>query len=334
MKAFVMCAGLGTRLRPLTLNTPKPMMKISNKPLLLNTFDILKQAGIKDIVINLHSYPEIIKNYFKEGADFGVKIGYSFEQKLMGTAGGLGKVRENFKNETFVVMSGDGLVDIDLPEVIKFHQSKKALATIVLKRYNTKLKYGVVFVDGKTKKITKFVEKPELKDIYENRVNTGIYILEPEIFKYIPDGEFYDFGNNVWPELMKNNIPVYSYEMDGYWCDIGDLDAYKMAQKDVLDGKMRFNKSFVMAENCYNDVEIEKPSAVGKNNKFGKNVKIKKCSVVGDNCNLDENVVIENCILGNNVKIGKNTRLADCIVMDNSCVGKDMSVSNGIFTRL
>jgi mannose-1-phosphate guanylyltransferase/phosphomannomutase len=327
-----MCAGLGTRLRPLTLDTPKPMMKISNKPILLNTIDILKQADVKDIVINLHSHPEVIENYFKDGTDFGVKIKYSFEKKLMGTAGGLSVVRKYFMDDTFVIMSGDGLVDIDLKEAIKFHKSKKSIATIVLKRYDTKLKYGVVFSDNKTHKITKFVEKPEIKDIYENRVNTGIYILEPQIFDFIPEDKFYDFGNNVWPELMKNDIPVYAYEMHGYWCDIGDLDAYKIAQKDVLDKKLTLSHSFYQAENEKDQkVFFEEPVSIGENNKFDENVSIKKYSVLGNNCKVKANVIIENSILGNNVEIGENTHLSNCIVMDNAIVGENMFVNNGIF---
>ena len=328
-----MCAGLGTRLRPLTLDTPKPMMKISNKPLLVNTLDILKQADIKGIVINLHSHPEIIENYFKDGSDFGVKIKYSFEKKLMGTAGGLSNVKSHFMDGTFVVMSGDGLVDIDLKEAVKFHKSKNALATIVLKRYDSKLKYGFVFADAKTAKIKKFVEKPELKDIYENRVNTGIYIFEPEIFKYIPENKFYDFGTNVFADLMQKKLAVYAYEMDGYWCDIGDLDAYKMAQKDVLDGKLNFSKSFKSSGNSCSNVEIETRTVVGENNKFGENVEIKKYSVLGNNCKLNKNVKIENSIVGDNVEIGENSHLVDCIVMDNSVVGKNQFVNNGIFTR-
>lgn len=331
MKAFVMCAGLGTRLLPLTLKTPKPMMKLNNKPILCNTIDILRQSGIKDIVINLHFMPEMIKNYFENGKDFGVNIDYSFEEELMGTAGGLGKVRNKFIDDSFVVMSGDGLVDLDLKKIIEFHKSKKSIATIVLKKYDFKLKYGVIFTD-ENNRINDFVEKPEIKDIYENKVNTGIYIFEPEIFKYIPENTFCDFGKNIFPKLLEKNIPFYAYETTDYWCDIGNIDAYKIAQHDILTNKIKNSKIFFndIFEGNYKILKDE-TNFIGKNNIFGINVKVEDHTVIGNNCIIENNVYLKNTIVCDGVVIKENCRLENCILLDNCIIQRDTAVNFGIF---
>ena len=322
-KAFIMCAGLGTRLRPLTYDTPKPMIRISNKPLLQNSIELLKKYGITDITLNLHLHPEQIKDYFGDGSKFGVNISYSYEKELLGTAGGLGKVRHKF-DDTFIVLSGDGLIDLDLEAVLKYHESKESLATIVLKRYNEKFKYGVVFVDDSNNQVQKFVEKPNLKDIYENRVNVGVYILEPKIFDYIPEHKFYDFGHDLWPDLMQRNIPIYTYEMDGYWCDVGNLNAYRFVQKHVLDNKD--NNSFISTK----DAIFLGTTLIGKNCKISKNVEMGEYNVLGDNCVVSNNVIMKNNIIGNNVKIAKNVELFDCIIMDNIEVKEGTRVYGGM----
>ncbi|MCP4482353.1 MAG: NDP-sugar synthase [bacterium] len=313
-KAFVMCAGMGTRLRPLTYDTPKPMLKILNRPLLARTIELLREHGIKDIIINLYLYPSQVKDYFGDGRDFGVNIEYLYEKDLMGTAGGVGRARETL-NETFIVMSGDGLLDLDLSDVIKSHKKNNSIATIVLKRYNTKFKYGVVFADEKTNKIEWFREKPELKDIYENRINTGVYVFEPEIFDYIPKGKFYDFGHDVWPQIMKQNLPIYAYEMKSYWCDIGDIDAYRSAQFHALDNATS------VSDNKY---------FFGQNCNISANVYLEENNVLGDNCIIGENVTLKNSIIGNNVCIQRNVELNNCIIMDNIEIKENTKLFGGI----
>ncbi|MDR0676449.1 MAG: NDP-sugar synthase [Elusimicrobiota bacterium] len=332
MKAFVMCAGKGTRLLPLTLKMPKPMIRICNKPILCNTINILKQANIKDITINLHFLPDMIKSYFNDGTDFGVNIEYSFEKELLGTAGGLGKVREKFIDDTFVIMSGDGLVDLDLKKVIDFHKSKKSLATIVLKKYDFILPYGVV-VSDENNRIKSFVEKPKIQDIYENRINTGIYIFEPEIFDYIPKSQFCDFGDNIFPLLLQKDIPIFEYETEDYWCDIGDIKAYKRAQLDVLHGKLI--KSNVFADN-FNykvknaNIHLDDKSVIGLFNNFDHNVTIKE-SVIGNNCKIERNAFIKNSIIGDSVYIKNNSYIENCILLDNCFIPKYMGVYEAIF---
>lgn len=336
MKAFVMCAGAGTRLRPLTYAVPKPMITVANKPVLENTIELLKRHGIKDIVVNLHAHPDIIKNYFDNGKKCGVKLTYSFEPQLLGTAGGIRKMQEHF-HDTFVVMSGDGLVDIDLREVVRFHKAKKALATIVLKPLDVRFEYGVVFSDSRNR-ITKFVEKPSWKDAFESRVNTGIYILEPKIFSYISEQEPCDFGNDIWPMLVRKKAPVYAFETKGYWCDIGNLTEYRRAQRDVMEQHLRFSihgkciKKSVWVDtgaHINETVAIDSPCVIGAHTHIEGGVIIGSHTVIGNNCFIDVGAELHNCILWDNVFINKGVKLSNCIIGKNARVSEDIYIHEG-----
>ncbi|KNZ70042.1 nucleotidyltransferase [Thermincola ferriacetica] len=237
MKAMIMAAGVGSRLDPLTRTLPKPMVPIQDKPLMEHIINLLRHYGIRDIIANLHYLPGVIKSYFGDGSDFGVKLLYSEEQNLMGTAGGV-KNNEWFLDETFVVISGDALTDIDLADFVRYHRQKKALATIALKRVAEVERFGVV-VTGEAGKIAAFQEKPRKEEALSNLVNTGIYIFEPEIFKYIPEHQVYDFGKQLFPLLVKEGLPFYGYPMDGYWRDIGTLESYRQAREDAACGKVK-----------------------------------------------------------------------------------------------
>ncbi|MFC1512785.1 sugar phosphate nucleotidyltransferase, partial [bacterium] len=308
MKAFVMSAGEGTRLRPLTYDVPKPMIPVANKPVLENTIELLKKYGIRDIIINLYTHPQLIRNYFKDGKKFGVNITYSVEKKLKGTAGGVRKMSDKF-DDTFIVMSGDGLIDIDLKKVISFHKKKKSIATIVLKRLDARFEYGVVFTKEDSS-ISKFVEKPAWADVSENRVNTGIYILEPEIFNYIPKNRFYDFGSNVWPKLIQKSVPFFAYETHGYWCDIGSLLEYRRAQRDVINQRLKFDikgnmikKGVWIGKNTAvkKTAKLAAPCIIGKNSIIEAGVFIGKDTVIGNDCFIDVGAEIHNCIIWDKV---------------------------------
>jgi mannose-1-phosphate guanylyltransferase/phosphomannomutase len=233
MKAFVLAAGAGTRLKPLTLEIPKPMVPILGKPALYHTFSNLIKYGFYDICVNLYHRPEAITGYFQnKDRHLHGTLTYSLEKKLMGTAGAV-KNQEKFFDDTFVVMSGDGLSDIDLSKAYAFHKKKKALATIVLKKIDARFEYGIT-VAAKDGKIKTFIEKPLWGDFFSDTVNTGIYIFEPEIFKYIPKNKFFDFSMDLFPLLMKNKKPLFGYVMDEYWTDIGNIYEYKKGIFDAL----------------------------------------------------------------------------------------------------
>lgn len=205
-KAMVLAAGLGTRLKPLTDLISKPMAPIVNKPVMEHIIELLKMHGYTDIVCNLHYYPEAIKDYFGDGSRWGINISYSYEEFLMGTAGGVKNVEGFLEGNAFLIISGDALTDIDLEMVMQFHKEKGGIATLVLTEVEDPSQYGVVLIDEKNT-ITGFQEKPLPGEEKSNLANSGIYVFESDIFNYIPAKSFYDFGKNVFPDLLKKQIP-------------------------------------------------------------------------------------------------------------------------------
>ena len=336
MKAFVMAAGAGTRLRPLTFAIPKPMVPVINKPVLEHTLENLCRHGIRQAVLNLHHYPETIKNYFGDGASLDMKISYSHERELLGTAGGVKKM-EDFFDSTFLVMSGDGLTDIDLTRAIDFHNRKKALATMVLKTVDAKFDYGITITDSRGK-IRKFVEKPSWSDVFANTVNTGIYIFEPEVFKYIPGDTFFDFGLQLWPKLLKLKKPIYGYLMDEYWTDVGNLTEYRRGVRDALDRKLKLHiDGDQMRPGIWigEGTRIEKgarlnpPCVIGAHCVIGRNAVIDEYTTVANRSRIGPGANLKNSILWERVEVAKNVRLDNCIIGHGAKVSEDISVFEG-----
>ncbi|MEG0146494.1 MAG: nucleotidyltransferase family protein, partial [Clostridia bacterium] len=236
MKAVIMAGGEGSRLRPMTCACPKPMVPVMDKPVMAYALELLKRHGVTEAAVTLMYLPGRVTDYFGDGSDYGLRLTYYTEETPLGTAGSV-KQAEKMLDETFVVLSGDGLTDCDLKSALAFHKEKKALATMVLKKVATPLEYGVVLTDS-AGRVERFVEKPGWGEVCSDAVNTGIYLFEPEVLQYIPDNKPCDFGRELFPKLVEAGLPVYGYLMDGYWCDIGDTSAYLRANADMLDGKM------------------------------------------------------------------------------------------------
>ncbi len=336
MKAMVMAAGVGTRLRPLTHFIPKPMIPIVNKPALEHTLDLLRKHGFDEVVINLHFYPDMIRDHFGDGQRYGLKIHYSLEKTLMGTAGGVKRAEHHF-NDTFVVMSGDGLTDINLSRVIEFHKKKKSLATMVLKKVDARFDYGVTLIDQYSR-IEKFIEKPSWSDVFANTVNTGIYVFEPEIFDYIPKNKFYDFGHEVWPLLLTRKKPIFGYEMKSYWCDIGNLQEYKRAEKNALEGAVKVKipgklrrKNIWVGSNTYihPGVKIVGPAVIGSNCQIEKGVTINSFTTIGNNNIIEEGARLSDCILWAGVHVSKGVRLRNCVIGNQAKISENISVFEG-----
>ena len=333
MKAMVMSAGMGTRLRPLTYNIPKPMFPIVNKPVLEHVLELLRKHNIREVVINLYAHRGMIRNYFGDGSRLGIKINYSEEKKLMGTAGGVKKV-ERFFDDTFLVMSGDGLTNINLTNVINFHRKRRAFATMVLKRIDSHFEYGITLT-GAGGRIKEFIEKPSWSSVFSNTVNTGVYVFEPGVFRYIPQGKFYDFARDVWPELLKREERIFGYETEGYWCDIGNLLEYRRGQNDALEGKIKLN---ILGEKRAKNVwvgkgtqiaprgKIKGPCVIGENCKIKQNVLIEGFSTIGNNCVIGQGARLRNCILWNGVHVRKNVELMNCIIGNNAEISSNISV--------
>jgi NDP-sugar pyrophosphorylase family protein len=337
MRAMVMAAGAGTRLQPLTFSVPKPMVPIANRPVLEYTIDNLRRHGITELILNLHSHPQMIKNHFKDGQRLGVKIYYSHEPELLGTAGGVKRASSFLKDQTFLVMSGDGLTDIDLTRLIEFHRHRKSAGTIALKPIDTRFDYGVTLTNP-TGRITRFIEKPKWSDVFSNQVNTGIYVFEPKILGQIPANKVYDFGNDLWPKLLKDKARIFGHVIDAYWCDVGNLNEYRRAQNDILDGKVQLpfpgqmiRPGVWVDEGTALDrsVVIEPPCLIGKNCQIGRGSRIGAYTVIGHNARIGQKTILKNCILWNNVRVENRVHLANCIIGHGARVTENISVYEG-----
>lgn len=237
MKGMILAAGMGTRLRPLTDNLPKIMLPIAGRPLIDYIVRLFREHGIEDIAINLHHKPETVREHLGDGQRFGVHVTYSFEEKLLGTAGALGKLR-NFFTETFVAINGDMLSSIDISAQVDFHRSRRATATIALFEVADPTTRGVVELDG-DRRIRRFVEKPPADRVFSNLVNAGVYVIEPEVLNYIPDNTLADLGTDTFPLLLQAGKRLFGYPSRDYLLDIGTLASYKQAEEDVLSGKVK-----------------------------------------------------------------------------------------------
>src|SRR5450756_1820231 len=236
MKAVIMAGGEGTRLRPLTSNQPKPMLPMANIPMMEHVVNLLRQHGFEDIVVTVAFMANAIRTYFGDGSEFGVRMVYATESTPLGTAGSVRNARDEL-DERFLVISGDVLTDIDLSEVVAFHEKRGALATLALKAVENPLEFGIVITreDGS---VERFLEKPNWGQVFSDTINTGIYVLEPEIFDSIPEGAVVDFAGDVFPTVLEQGQPLHGHIADGYWEDVGTIEAYLRAHADVLDGRV------------------------------------------------------------------------------------------------
>lgn len=325
MKAMIMAAGVGSRLMPLTTNISKPMVPIANLPAIAHIVNLLRYHGITDAIANLHYKAEAIDSFFKVHKYKNFNIHFSYEQELLGTAGGVKKVAAFF-DDTFVIISGDALTDIDLTDMLAYHRAKGSKVTIALKEVEDTDKFGVVVCD-KEYHITSFQEKPKKGEELSNLVNTGIYIFEPEILDLIPAGEFYDFGSQLFPLLVEKKIPFYGYKMDAYWCDIGSLSQYHQANRDALAHmvKLDIKPSFYNAKN----IKISGDVLIGEDTTFGDNVIINGPCIIGNNCHIGDGSIIDDVVIWHNVRIGKNAHLSSCVVGNECYLYDNVIIADG-----
>lgn len=352
MKAVIMAGGSGTRLRPLTCGRPKPIVPVMNKPVMQYTIELLKKYKINDIAVTLQYLPEMIKNTFGDGRELGVKLEYFIEDVPLGTAGSV-KNADEFLDDTFIVISGDVLTDIDLEPVIKFHKQKKSIATLVLKEVNVPLEYGVV-VTEEDGRIRRFLEKPSWSEVFSNTVNTGIYILEPKVLSYFNKGEVFDFSKDLFPAIMKDGINLYGYEAKNYWCDIGDIQSYIQAHADILNHKVKVGfqhkektEGIYIGEGCdiHQDAIISSPVVIGDNCKIGKGVKLEPYTVIGDNVIVNSYSSIKRSILWDSSIVGSKSSLSGSIlcyranlksnvtVLEQAVIGDDTQLRDGAIIK-
>jgi NDP-sugar pyrophosphorylase family protein len=322
MKAFVLAAGYGKRLEPLTKAVPKPMVPVANKPIMQYNIELLRKYGIKDIIANIHYFPEQVENYFHDGRFFGVNLGYSFEEELLGTAGGVKRMSGLMKMDgSFVVISSDVLTDVNLSKMLAFHKKKKALATIALTPVEDVTQFGVVVLDNDDK-ITAFQEKPSKSEAKSDLVNAGIYIFEPQVLEIIGDG-FRDFGKEIFPHLVSGGSKFFGYKMIEYWNDVGGIEKLKSANSDVLQGRVRAE---VSARRVGSSTWMGRDTHVAKSAKFegiiilgdrasiGENVEIYGNVSIGDKCVIEDGTVISDSVIWSDTHVGKGSTLKKCLV--------------------
>lgn len=317
MKAMIMAAGVGSRLMPMTVDVPKPMIPMANRPLMENTVDILLKHGFKEVIANLHYHGDKINNYFADGGAWGLKMHYSPEEELMGTAGGVKKCA-SFLDETFVVISGDALTDIDLSYLLAEHRRLGALATIALKPVDEVEHFGVVVTD-EAGRIARFQEKPRPQEALSRTANTGIYVFEPEIFEYIPDRQFYDFGKQLFPYLVQINAPFYGVEIADYWCDVGNINTYRQANADILSGKVNVKYAGELVQ-----IKNQSSLLIGDGASISGDAKLSGQVVIGPGCQIADGVSIENSVIWN------DTIVEEGAVIKNAVVGAVCRIGRGV----
>lgn len=332
MKAVVMAGGEGSRLRPLTVGRPKPMVPIVNKPVLGHILDLLKHHGIEDVVITLQYMPTAIQDYFGDGSSLGMRLTYAIEDSPLGTAGGVKNAARHL-DDTFLVISGDALTDFDLQAMLDFHRNAQALATLALCHVKDPQQYGVVITDDEGR-ITQFLEKPDWSNIISDTVNTGIYVLEPEIFDYIPDDQPFDFSTELFPSLLADKKPLFGHVADGYWCDIGDIGEYLRANRDMLSGLVRTFQplgsqqwgGILVGKNVEiaPDAQIYGPVYLGDSVKIKGGVTIHGPAVIRDYTVIDTHSRVERSVLWRNSYVGEACELRGVIV------GRQCSIKSGV----
>lgn len=316
MKGVIMAGGSGTRLRPLTVSLPKPMIPFFGRPVMEYAVKLLKTHDIFEIATTLQYHPDKIINYFEDGQKWGVRIQHFVEDRPLGTAGSV-KNAKGFLDETFVVLSGDGITNADLTKAIEFHKQKGSKVTIILKEVEIPIDYGIVLTDEEGR-IQRFFEKPSWSEVFSNLANTGIYIIEPEILDYIEDGKPFDFSKDLFPKLLKEKVPMFGFKMDGYWCDIGDVGSYIKAHRDV------FRLGGIL------DLDLKSP-IISKESNISPNAKISQSVFIGSECEIEDDVEIgEFCVIGDGVKIAKGSKLERAILWSGSFIGKNCELKSCI----
>src|SRR4051794_4539499 len=318
-----MAGGEGSRLRPLTSNQPKPMMPLVNRPMMEHIVNLLKQHGFEEIVVTLAFMPNAIRTYFGDGSEFGVRMVYATEDSPLGTAGSVRSAMEEL-DERFLVISGDVLTDIDLSAIVAQHDERKALATIALVQVENPLEFGIVITkeDGS---IERFLEKPTWGQVFSDTINTGIFVLEPEIFDYIAPDKPVDFSSEVFPALLADGKPLFGAITEGYWEDVGTLEAYVSAHKDILDGKVRADIP---------GFELDHGVFLGEGAEIHPDAIINGPAVIGDNCRIEAGATIgKYCAIGANVRVRSDAALERTVVHDNAYLGAGVRLRGTVIGR-
>ncbi|KAB8161975.1 NTP transferase domain-containing protein [Streptomyces sp. 3MP-14] len=337
MKAVVMAGGEGTRLRPMTASMPKPLLPVANRPIMEHVLRLLKRHGLTETVVTVQFLASLVKNYFGDGEELGMDLTYAHEEKPLGTAGSVKNAEEALKDDSFLVISGDALTDFDLTDLIRFHRERGALVTVCLTRVPNPLEFGITIVDDEGK-VERFLEKPTWGQVFSDTVNTGIYVMEPEVFDYVEPDASVDWSGDVFPRLMKEGRPIYGYVAEGYWEDVGTHESYVKAQADVLEGKVdveidgfEISPGVWIAEGAevHPDAKLRGPLYVGDYAKIEAGSEIREHTVIGSNVVVKADAFLHKAVVHDNVYIGPGTNLRGCVIGKNTDVMRAARIEDG-----
>jgi mannose-1-phosphate guanylyltransferase / phosphomannomutase len=323
VKAVVMAGGEGTRLRPLTSNQPKPMVPIVGKPCMEHILELLREHGLTEVIVTVAFLPQAIRSYFGEGDTLGMQISYSVEESPLGTAGSV-RLAARQLDETFLVISGDALCDLDLSALIDFHKERGAAVTIGLKAVENPLEFGIVVTDDEGR-IERFLEKPSWGQVFSDTINTGIYVLEPEVLRHVPTDRPFDFSKELFPYLLEMGRPLYGYVMDGYWQDVGDLDQYRQANFDALEENVRLNIP---------GIRIRGNVWLGEGVDLADLDQVEGPALIGNYCRIAPGAEVgSHSVLSNSVTLRERTRTTRSVIDASTHVGRSSLIEGAIIGR-
>ncbi|MHB1242990.1 MAG: sugar phosphate nucleotidyltransferase, partial [Gaiellaceae bacterium] len=321
MKAVVMAGGEGTRLRPLTSNQPKPMVPIVGKPCMEHILELLRTHGFGDVVVTLAFMPQAIRSHFGDGDSLGLNVEYSVEELPLGTAGSV-RLASGKLDETFLVISGDALCDVDLGSLVERHREAGAAVTIGLKHVDNPLEFGIVVTD-EDGKVERFLEKPSWGQVFSDTINTGIYVLEPEVLAHVPTEGPFDFSKELFPLLLEMGRPIYGHVLEGYWQDIGNLDQYRQANFDALDERVRLHVEGVRLRgnvwigegtDIHDVEEIEGPAFIGNHCRIARDASIGPYTVLSNGVTLRERARTVRTVIDSSTHVGRSALIEGAII--------------------
>ncbi|MFD0886806.1 sugar phosphate nucleotidyltransferase, partial [Streptosporangium algeriense] len=337
MKAVVMAGGEGTRLRPMTANQPKPLLPVINRPIMEHVLRLLRRHGFTETVVTVQFLAALVRNYFGDGDELGMSLYYATEDTPLGTAGSVKNAAGKLRDEPFLVISGDALTDMDLTDMIRFHRENGALVTIGLKRVPNPLEFGIVIVDDRGR-VERFLEKPTWGQVFSDTVNTGVYVMEPEVLDEIAAGEAADWSADVFPRLLARGAPLYGYVADGYWEDVGTHESYLRAQADVLSGRVRVDiDAFEVSPGVWvaegasvdPDAVLKGPLYVGDYAKVEAGAELREFTVLGSNVVVREGAFLHRAVVHDNVYVGPSAHLRGCVVGKNTDLMTGVRIEEG-----
>ena len=343
MKACIMCGGTGTRLRPLTFDRPKPNIPILNKPSVVHLIEHLAKEGFNEIVITIGYMAEKIEEVLGDGSVFGVHIDYVYEQTKLGTAGSVKNAEEFLNDETFIILGGDHVLNLNLREMYRFHEQNESIVTIGLLSIDDPREFGIADMDVNNK-IHRFLEKPSAGEIFSNLASTGIYVCNPEIFDRIPKNKEYDFAKDIFPKMLTTNELINGYLVRGRWTDVGNPTSYRLAQRWMLaslpgttiGGNFHTDDARIIGPlmvehnvSVGSNSALVGPIVIGTNTTIGDNVLLGPYTTIGENCVIDNGSRILSSYIYNNVAIGKNVNVSGSIIDNNTNVENKCNLENG-----